>query len=87
MNIPWQMIFDLILQLFENCNREQARAELENPGPLTRIRVRRAARRAAGDAWRGNQRAIMQRIWSDHAKMDGNDREELIDEALEGGAP
>ena len=88
MNIPWDKIIDIIIKLIEGCGeeatQEQVMAELQNPGPWTRIKLLRGVRSASGLSrreWVSNRSAIMEQVYEQGRIATPHLVEMLIDEA------
>jgi len=88
MNIPWDKIIEIIIKLIEGCGQEATQerviAELQNPGPWTRIKLLREVRDASGLSrreWVDKRRGIMEEVYEQGRIATPQQVEMLIDEA------
>src|SRR5690606_34973489 len=80
-NIPWDQIIELALQLIEQC-MEPTPAAIRNPGALQRIRLERGVKDKVGldrKQWRQQRDQIMSEVYAQLAAASDEDLNYLID--------
>lgn len=92
MNIPWDKIIEMIIKLIEGCGGngeevtvDRVMAQLQNPGPWTRVQLQREVRKASGlsrSNWLKKRRGIMEEVYEQGRIATHEQIEMLIDEAI-----